>query len=225
MNLLQASWLALARLNGGFVTQFGRLYLARLLWLAAGKPIPPPPVVKQQVLLRHAERFAIVELVETGTYHGDMVDAVRREFRRIWSIELDRKLYRRAAARFERHGHISILEGDSGKLLPEILTGIAGPCLFWLDAHHSGGVTARGDRETPVVQEVAAILDHHPQRGDVVLIDDAHCFTGDGGYPTLDDLRDLILAKRPDWTFAVEDDIVRAHAAPGIEALCGGKPT
>ncbi len=65
---LQGSWLALARLNIGFVPSFSRLPLARLFWLAAGKPIPPPPVVKQQVLLRYAERFAIDELIETGTF-------------------------------------------------------------------------------------------------------------------------------------------------------------
>ncbi len=115
--------------------------------------------------------------------------------------------------RFARYGHIFILHGDSGQVLPEILAGITGPCLFWLDAHCSGGVTARGDCETPVVKEVAAILDHD-ERGHVVLIDDARCFVGKDGYPTLDQLRNLILAIRPEWTFEVEDDIVRAYAAP-----------
>lgn len=210
MNPARALWLALARLNVGFVTSLSRLPLARLFWIAAGKPIPPPPVVKQQVLLRYADRFAIAELVETGTFRGDMIDAVRRKFRRILSIELDASLYRRAAARFARYGHISILQGDSGQVLPELLGGISGPCLFWLDAHCSGGVTA-GTAETPVVKEVAAILDHH-ERGHVVLIDDARCFMGKDGYPTLDQLRNFILAKHPEWTFEVEDDIIRAYA-------------
>ncbi len=89
-----------------------------------------------------------------------MINAVRRKFRRISSIELDASLYRKTAIRFARYGHIFILQGDSGQVLPEILAGIGGPCLFWLDAHWSG-VTARGDCETPVVKEVAAILDHH----------------------------------------------------------------
>ncbi len=195
----------------GFVTSLGRLPLARLFWLAAGKPIPPPPVVKQQVLLRYAERFAIARLVETGTFRGDMVDAVKRKFRRIWSIELDASLYRKAATRFARYDHIFILHGDSGQVLPEILAGIGGPCLFWLDAHYSGPGTAKGNLDTPIMDELQFIL-NHPVKDHIILIDDARCFIGQNDYPPIRKVRELIASYRGQaWAFLVKDDIIRIH--------------
>jgi hypothetical protein len=82
--------------------------------------------------------------------------------------------------------------------------------LFWLDGHYSGGITAKGRTDTPVAEELEHILTH-PVMGHVVLIDDARCFVGQDHYPTLDELKEMILNKRPDWVFDVENDIIRVH--------------
>ncbi|MDX6611503.1 MAG: hypothetical protein QOD75_689, partial [Blastocatellia bacterium] len=58
-------------------------------------------------------------------------------------------------------------------------------------------------------------LDHilnHPVAGHVILIDDARCFTGYNDYPTVDELRETVAAKKPDWEMSVELDIIRIHA-------------
>ena len=49
-------------------------------WEKGGKPLPPPHAVKQQTLQHYSERFGLKILVETGTYHGDMVEAMRELF-------------------------------------------------------------------------------------------------------------------------------------------------
>jgi hypothetical protein len=139
-----------------------------------------------------------------------MVDAQRRRFRRLFSIELDGRLYDRAVARFRDDPRIVILRGDSSRLLPEVIQRLQGPTLFWLDGHYSGGVTARGESDTPVVQELAAILGD-PNSQHVILIDDARCF-GSGDYPSLDDIRRQVQVERPGWMVHVEDDIIRIHA-------------
>ena len=175
-----------------------------------GRPAPPPPLVKQRIVADHARRFGTALLVETGTYRGDMVAAQRRQFRRIWSIELQEQLAERARARFARDPHITILSGDSAVLLPGILASIREPCLFWLDAHYSAGITARGDIDTPIAAELDFVL-RHPVAGHVVLIDDARDFTGVNGYPTLADLTAAIRGQRPDWSVEVVDDVIRAH--------------
>jgi hypothetical protein len=84
--------------------------------------------------------------------------------------------------------------------------------LFWLDAHYCGGMTAKGSEETPVIKELTQVL-AHPVAGHVILIDDARCFTGKNGYPTLGEVSAIIRHTHPDWVFECRQDIMRIHAA------------
>lgn len=169
-----------------------------------------PHLVKQRVVREYARRSGARVLVETGTYRGDMVAAMRHRFSRIYSIELDAALCADAQRRFARQRHITILQGDSGIILGRLLPGIAEPCLFWLDGHYSEGITARGEHNTPIRQELEAISRHAYLAQDVILIDDARCFTGQDDY--------LRLAEVQAWAAAhglgtcqVQNDIIRIH--------------
>lgn len=179
-------------------------------WERNGRILPPPHIVKQRTVKEYAAEFSLDILVETGTYLGAMIDATRDTFGRIYSIELDGALYRRARKKYRRFDHISVFNGNSSQVLGDVLAAIREPCLFWLDAHHSGVLTARGELESPIVQEVGQIL-RHPVVDHVILIDDAHAFVGQGGYPTLAELRNEVGSWHPDWTFEVRDDIIRVH--------------
>jgi hypothetical protein len=179
-------------------------------WKTGGRHVPPPHIVKQRVVKEYAKMFSIDILVEAGTYQGDMVQACKDTFRRILSIELDEELYTRAKNRFSELRHISIIQGDSGEVLRGILSQMEAPCLFWLDSHYSGGITARGKRETPIRGELGCILDHSVS-GHVILIDDARLFVGKNDYPTIEELRSEVLDRHPDWVFEVKDDILRIH--------------
>lgn len=179
-------------------------------WERRGKPLPPPDLVKQRAVKAYGERFSLGTLVETGTFQGNMVFVMRRQFRRIFSIELDQVLYEHAKQRFATMPHITILHGDSSFTLAEILSDINTPCLFWLDAHYSGGVTARGDLETPIVRELRCILDHHVKTH-IILIDDARCFVGQNDYPRIDELEAMVHKNRPGLVLEVRDDIIRIH--------------
>jgi hypothetical protein len=113
----------------------------------------------------------------------------------------------RAGARFRGDDRVAVVEGDSGSVLPGVLDGLHGPALFWLDGHWSGGETARGDLDTPVRAEIEAVLRHRSDH--VLLIDDARCFDGTGGYPALGELIELVTELSPRARVAVKDDIVR----------------
>ena len=199
-------------------TPLYRLYLwydriiSPVSWRLAGCPAPPPGAVKRSIVQSYARRFGLRRFVETGAYLGATVRAMRPYVDRIWSIELDDTLAERARRMFARDSGIDILQGDSGERLAEVLAVLDGPCLFWLDSHWSGGMTARGKEESPVLHELGHIFDH-PVDGHVVLIDDARCFTGSGGYPVIDELRAFVATRRPEWTVTVADDIIRLHAA------------
>jgi len=176
-------------------------------WRAAGKPGAPPPAAKQDVLLEHAQRAGLRTLVETGTFRGDMVFAMLPHFDRIVSIELDAALHARARTLFAQEPKVELLQGDSGALLPQVVASLRAPALFWLDAHYSGGITARGALDSPIVRELETVLGSpHPH---VVLIDDAADFTGKDGYPTLDELRTYLSKRDPSLRMEVADNIVR----------------
>lgn len=179
-----------------------------LAWKQRGEAGPPPHFIKQLLLRQLATRFGLRTLVETGTFLGDTVAAMRPHFDRIVSIELSAELARRARERFAQDPQVTILEGDSGALLPGVLTGLDRPALFWLDGHYSGGITAQAAVDTPVLEELAAIF-AHPIDTHVVLIDDARCFDGTSGYPTIDALRTLVASHRPGWSFEVRRDCIR----------------
>ena len=169
-----------------------------------------PHRVKRDVLKSLGRRFELQSFVETGTFFGDMVDALKNDFQHIQSIELDEFLSSRAMRRFARHSHISILRGDSAEMLPLALKAVQSPTLFWLDAHFSGGITACGKQVSPIVEE----LDHifkHPIRGHVIVIDDARLFGTDPGYPTLNQLREFVSSNGSRWKIEVANDAIHIH--------------
>ena len=177
-------------------------------WERQGRPVPPPHVVKQRVLQEYAERYRLKIFIETGTYRGDMVEAMKPLFRKIYSIELGDELFQKAKRRFKRDAHIELIHGDSGTELGRIMPRLDEPALFWLDGHYSAGDTARGAKDTPIYEELDHIL-RAPDLGHVIVIDDARCLGSDPAYPTLPALRAFVLAKRPHARIAVADDSVR----------------
>ncbi len=181
-------------------------------WQKAGAVPPLPNWGKQQVVVEYIREFAPAVFIETGTYKGKMVYAVMPHVQEIYSIELDPTHYQNARRRFAGYANIHLFEGQSGDVLPGVLEKIQQPCLLWLDAHWSGGSTAKADLETPIMQEMECVLSHPCAARHVLLIDDARCFTGQNDYPTLQTLEKYILASQPDWVFEVKDDIIRAHA-------------
>lgn len=183
-------------------------------WERDGKPVPPPHMAKQRTLQSYAKRFNLKILVETGTYHGDMVEAMKEVFDRLYSIELSKELYQKAKERFKGYEHIEIICGDSGIELGRVMSKLDQPTLFWLDGHYSAGETAKGDEETPICEELDHIL-VAPDRGHVIIIDDARCFGRNPDYPSIQELGDFVRSKRPDLDIVVQDDSIRITPRQG----------
>lgn len=168
------------------------------------------PNRKQEALKIFQERYSLTTLLETGTYLGEMVHAMQNRFQKIYSIELDPELYKNAKKRFATAKHVTIYKGDSGKILPQILEKIREPVLFWLDAHYSEGITARGTIDTPIMKELESIFDHQI-KNHVILIDDARYFNGTDGYPTVEKLEAYVRAKAPHCALDVQKNIIRIY--------------
>lgn len=178
-----------------------------LQYLELKTHLPVSHIVKQNNIRKYAREHGYQILVETGTYLGDMVEAQKGSFRQLFSIELSEELYRKAAERFKKDSQVTILNGDSGMVLKKLLPDILEPALFWLDGHYSSGITAKGDVNTPIIEELKTIFGSAYRHG--VLIDDARLFVGEDDYPTLNDLCALVTAHAPERTITVADDIIR----------------
>lgn len=160
-------------------------------WYLDGQPDPAPDPIKQKIVKTAGKKNKLKTFIETGTAGGLMIKALKRYFSRIISIELDDQLYENAKNNFSAFGHINLIHGDSGKKLAEILPTVSEPALFWLDAHYSGGGTAKGEMETPIMKELNTIFSRNNKK-DVILIDDARCFDGTHDYPTVQQVKNLV---------------------------------
>ncbi len=181
-------------------------------WEKGGSRLPMPNLGKQRVVQGYMKKFSPNLFIETGTYKGKMVYAVMSQMKEIYFVELDKKYFEEAKRRFAGYPNIHILQGQSGEILLKILNDIEKPCLFWLDAHWSGGLTAKAETQTPIMQEIQCILGHSSAIEHVILIDDARLFVGKDDYPTLKALKQLVLTVHPSWVFEVKDDIIRTHS-------------
>ena len=135
-------------------------------------------------------------------------NAQRENFRCIVTISSDPVLYESAKQRFKNDPHVHVLQGDSGFMLGEALRLVNGPTLFWLDAHYSGGATAKADLETPILKELS-IIASRGSYGDVILIDDARLFGWRSDYPRLSKIKQFVNKHWPDYKVEVESDLIR----------------
>ena len=176
-------------------------------WKLRGEPIRSPHLLKQRTVRDYAQRYGLRVLVETGTYYGEMVEAMKSRFAEIYSVEFDSQLAQRAAKKFSRWPHIHILEGDSQKVVPELLKSLKEPTLFWLDAGYYGWAGLHGN-EKRLTSEIEAVLSHSiPQH--VILMDDARGLNGLNGSPTVPELKQRIESEFPGRGFEVKYDILR----------------
>jgi hypothetical protein len=168
-------------------------------------------LIKEKSIIEFQIFFNSDIFIETGTSHGEMVYKLYNYFKNLITIELEMNLFRSAKRRLRSYSKIEFLHGDSGKILPEIICKITSPCIFWLDAHYSGGYTAIGEKDTHIEEELNAILSQ--QLNHIILIDDASYFGNPEypDYPELKKIKNIVTSKKPDYNFEVCEDVIRAY--------------
>lgn len=166
----------------------------------------------------HADCF-----IETGTYLGTTTSAMRSVFERVISIELSMELYEAAVENFRSDPGITLLQGDSSERMADALD-LAGSVrpIIWLDAHWSGGNTARTNRNTPILSEIKSIRDTG-LKDLIVLVDDISYFwsvrngfkvhDSIGGYPEIETLFSELLSVNPDFCIFINGDVMLAVPA------------
>jgi hypothetical protein len=132
---------------------------------------------------------------------------LKDKFNKIYSIELDKKLYQNAKNIYRKDKNVKIIHGDSASQLIKVVKTLKTPTLFWLDAHYSNGLTAKGNVETPILKELIAIS-KSKIKNHVILIDDARKFIGINDYPTIKMVQNLIKKYLLGLKLTVKEDII-----------------
>lgn len=145
------------------------------------------------------------QYIETGTYLGDGIKCVLNNYKMIHSIELSDKWYQHNVDQFKNNDNVTMHLGDSKKILPHILNNINEPVTIYLDSHYSGGTTAYGDEETPLLFELEILKNRNYD--DIIIIDDCRllgksgtcgCGPNHSIYPTM----------TYDWSNITENNII-----------------
>lgn len=173
----------------------------------------PPQSVKLAVIRHNIPNPRPRVFIETGTYHGDTVEAIKDMYSSVISIEVDETLYKKACVRFAADKNVRIAHGDCAQVLPTILAALQEPAVFWLDGHYSGGETGKGEVEDPILislNQIAAL----PAREHVIFVDDARTFDGREGRPDISDVFNCIKKIDSRYIIRVQNDIIVATIVP-----------
>jgi hypothetical protein len=184
-----------------------QLFKASRRWRGDGWFVPVPHFVRRAMLVSHARAINAAIFVETGTYKGGTTWCLLGMFRRIVTIEVVPELASLAKERFKRHHPVTVIEGDSAAVLPDVCKSLDAPTLFYLDGHYSGGITGMGEAECPVIEELRVIflLVRVPFR---IVIDDARLFGSDPAYPTIQSVEAFVKQQNPMMRVRVENDAI-----------------
>ena len=167
-----------------------------------------------------ARIFRADAFVETGTFMGGTTLEASQIFSSVHTIELSKELYLKARPRFAGRDHIRTYQGDSGKLLPDILKTVEGKVVFWLDGHYSEGVTAKSETNSPILEELRAIKNANVSDA-IILIDDLRMFPNSWtripdiaslqDYPTIPQLLRAVRDINRSYSFIVLGDVLIAY--------------
>lgn len=143
--------------------------------------------------------------VETGSHVGGGIDnALSAGYQKIYSIELAEKFYNFCKNKYKNNNKVYLLHGDSSKKLNEILNQINEPVTFFLDGHYSfDNDTAKGDKVSPMMEELNIIGNHHI-KNHTIIMDDVRLWEKTYGF-NLEQIKEKVLNINKDYKFILED--------------------
>lgn len=168
----------------------------------------PKAVVLEMAKLNNCTLF-----VETGTYHGQTARWASQHFNVVHTIERSEKLFNSYGKNLSHIRSVTAHMGDSRVILPRVVKEFQGErALYWLDGHWSGGDTAGGDDECPLLSELACLSG---RTEDIILIDDARLFLRSPPpphnpvhWPTISDVIYALPAGREKPFVQIADDVI-----------------
>ena len=112
--------------------------------------------------------------IETGTYLGETILALEPYFNKLLTIEYSDYYYNYTKNKYNGN-KIDFILGDSRIIFENILPSFTEKCIFFLDAHYSGGNTGRCEIDVPLIKEITLINNLFKNEA-IIIIDDFRLF-------------------------------------------------
>jgi len=140
--------------------------------------------------------------IETGTHTGTTAFEMSKYFKRVDTIEIAKNLFDhcRSIKEQKQLTNVNLHLGDSSVLLEKILKNLKGESIFFLDGHYSHGITGRGNKDVPLLEELKTINSNY-NYSSIIIIDDARLFGTD---------------KDEDWLDITESNILKCFNSDKI---------
>lgn len=139
---------------------------------------------------KETSRFDI--FIETGTYCGMSLWEMKDLFKQCISIELSKEYYEYNMEKFKDQKNVRLYNGDSSKVLSTLLQHLPKEKLvFFLDGHYSGGTTAKGILDCPLIEELRDIRNNEINNS-LIIIDDFNLFG---------------TSNNEDWSYITEESV------------------
>lgn len=178
-------------------------YLHDLYQMATCQLNNPHSYLKFMAINQARKATRSVSFVETGTYLGGTAYRCAKVFQKVWTIELDPELARRAGQNLKSLPNVELIQGDAIVELAKIFANRQiRQAIVFLDGHFSGGDTASGTVEEPAIQELE-ILGRYRDKINGIIIDDFRNFGEEPGHPPKWELLRAIEKHFPRAEFAV----------------------
>ena len=113
--------------------------------------------------------------IETGTNEGKTIFAMEPFFNTLHTIELSEHYYTNTKARYTGN-KINFVLGDSATKLQQIFETLNENSIVFLDGHWSGGNTAKGFKDCPLVEEITLVA-NYCKKSCILIVDDFRLFS------------------------------------------------
>ena len=163
-----------------------------------------PQFIKEMVLEKYSIKNA--NWIETGTFRGETTKYLSKRYPLIYSIEPDVEFYKVALNRFKNQ-NVKLFNDESENIFPILLPTLKDNLNFWLDGHYSQGITFKGKKDCPIINELNAIKKNFDNFKKLsIFIDDIRLFlSSTKDYPSINYLVDW--TRRLDMKWRIVNDI------------------
>ena len=121
--------------------------------------------------------------IEAGTYRGVTADRCARVFDRVYTIELNQALAKKAADFLKSRKNVTVIEGNALVVLPQILQlSEVDNAFIYLDGHPCDSTTSAGAVPEAAVEELVA-LSPYQEKINAIVVDDFRNFGVEKEFP------------------------------------------
>ena len=101
---------------------------------------------------------------------GETIFEMEKYFKELHTIEIKEKLYNKTKSKYNGD-KIHFYLGDSSKMLKNVVSNLKEKTIFFLDGHWSVGITGRGEKDCPLLEELS-IINQYFDKEAIIIIDD-----------------------------------------------------